>query len=79
MPSATVALVDCVGKPIVAVAATAGLFKSNSEARRIAKQGGLSLNDAKVDEKHLFIADDVKDGIAVLRSGKRNYLVLKLQ
>ena len=77
VPSATVALADCVGKAVFAVAAAAGMFKSNGEARRLAQQGGLSLNDAKVDEKRLFAADDVKDGVAVLRSGKRNYFVLR--
>ena len=77
VPSAAVALADCVGKPVFAVAAAAGMFKSNGEARRMAQQGGLSLNDAKIDANRLFAADDVKDGVAVLRSGKKNYFVLK--
>jgi len=77
VPSAAVALADCVGKPVFAVAAAAGMFKSNGEARRMAAQGGLSLNDAKIDANRLFAADDVKDGVAVLRSGKKNYFVLK--
>ena len=50
---------------------------SNGEARRMAQQGGLSLNDAKVDANRLFAADDVKDGVAVLRAGKKNYFVLR--
>ena len=77
MPSATVALADCEGKAVWAVAAAAGMFKSNGEARRMAAQGGLSLNDAKIDDKRNFAADDVKDGVAVLRAGKKNYFVLK--
>ena len=77
VPSAAVALADCVGKPVFVVAAAAGMFKSNGEARRMAAQGGLSLNDAKIDANRLFAADDVKDGVAVLRSGKKNYFVLK--
>ena len=77
VPSANVALADCVGKAVFAVAAAAGMFKSNGEARRMAAQGGLSLNDAKVDDKRVFAADDVKDGVAVLRSGKKNYFVLR--
>ena len=69
---------DCIGKPVFAVAAAAGMFKSNGEARRMAQQGGLSLNDAKVDDKRLFAAEDVtSDGVAVLRSGKKNYFVLR--
>ncbi len=77
VPSANVTLADCVGKAVFAVAAAAGMFKSNGEARRMAAQGGLSLNDAKIDDKRVFTADDVKDGVAVLRSGKKNYFVLR--
>ena len=78
VPSAQVKKEDCVGKPVFTVAFQAGMFKSNGEARRMAQQGGLSLNDAKVDDKRIFAAEDVtKDGVAVLRSGKKNYFVLK--
>ena len=75
--SATLAKADIVGKSVFAVAAAAGMFKSNGEARRMAQQGGLSLNDAKVDANRVFAEGDVKDGVAVLRSGKKNYFVLK--
>ena len=78
VPSAAVSLADCDGKAVFAVAAAAGMFKSNGEARRMAAQGGLSLNGEKVDEKRLFASGDVKDGVAVLRSGKRNYFVLRV-
>ena len=77
VPSAAVKLDECVGKPVFAVAAAAGMFKSNGEARRMAQQGGLSLNDAKVDANRLFAAEDVRDGVAVLRAGKKNYFVLR--
>jgi tyrosyl-tRNA synthetase len=56
------------------------MFKSNGEARRMAQQGGLSLNDTKVDEKRLFTAEDIVEGkVAVLRSGKRNHFLLKVK
>jgi tyrosyl-tRNA synthetase len=45
----------------------------------MAQQGGLSLNDAKIDASRVFCADDVHDGVAVLRSGKKNYFVLKFE
>ena len=75
--SAEIAAADAVGRQVFAVAAAAGMFKSNGDARRMAQQGGLSLNDAKIDDKRVFAADDIKDGVAVLRSGKRNYFVLR--
>ena len=44
----------------------------------MAQQGGLSLNDAKVDDKRVFAESDItSEGVAVLRSGKKNYFVLK--
>ena len=75
--SAELAKADCVGKPVFAVAAAAGMFKSNGEARRMAQQGGLSLNDAKIDANRVFAEGDVVDGVAVLRAGKKNYFVLR--
>ena len=78
VPSATVRREDCVGKAVFAVAAAAGMFSSNGEARRMARQGGLSLNDARVDDARVFADSDITaDGVAVLRSGKKNYFVLR--
>ncbi len=77
VPSARVERAAAVGKPVFAVAAAAGMFKSNGEARRMAVQGGLSLNDVKIDDRRLLEESDIRDGVAVLRSGKKNYFVLK--
>ena len=76
--SATLAKADIVGKSVFAVAAAAGMFKSNGEARRMAQQGGLSINGGKADDKRVFAAEDLVDGrVAVLRSGKKNYFLVK--
>lgn len=76
--SAEMATADVVGKPVFAVAAAAGMFKSNGEARRMAAQGGLSLNGAKVDDKRVFAAEDFIEGkVAVLKQGKKNNFLLK--
>lgn len=77
--SASLPREEIVGKCVYAVAAAAGMFKSNGEARRMAAQGGLSLNGGKVDDKRLFAENDLVDGrIAVLRQGKKNNFLLKL-
>lgn len=69
---------EIVGKSVYAVAASAGMFKSNGEARRMAAQGGLSLNGAKVDDKRVFEAADLIDGeLAVLRQGKKANFLLR--
>ena len=76
--SAELAKGEIVGKPVFMVAATAGMFKSNGEARRMAAQGGLSLNGAKVDDKRLFEERDLIDGrVAILKQGKKNNFLLK--
>ena len=77
VPSASAVLSECVGKPVFAVASQAGMFKSNGEARRMAQQGGLSINDEKAGPDRIFAESDVRDSVAVLRSGKKNYFVLK--
>ena len=77
--SAEMAKADIVGKPVTAVAAAAGMFKSNGEARRMAQQGGLSLNGAKAGPDRVFADADLVDGrVAVLRSGKKNYFLVKV-
>lgn len=76
--SAEMPAAEIVGKPVYAVAAAAGMFKSNGESRRMASQGGLSLNGAKVDDKRAFEASDLIDGrVAILRQGKKNNFLLR--
>ena len=78
--SAERARADVVGKPVWAVAAQAGMFKSNGEARRLAQQGGLSLNGAKADAARVFAEGDLVEGrVAVLRSGKKNFFLLRVR
>ena len=77
--SASLPVAEIDGKPVYVVAAAAGMFKSNGEARRMAAQGGLSLNGAKIDDKRMFEDGDlVGDRVAVLRSGKKNHFLLKV-
>ena len=76
--SAVVSKADVVGKSVFSIAADAGMFASRGEARRMAQQGGLSLNGTKIDDKRLFAEDDFVDGrIAVFRQGKKNNFLLK--
>ena len=77
--SAEMPKAECVGQPVFMIAAKAGMFKSNGEARRMAQQGGLSLNGNKVDDKRVFADGDLVGGrVAVLRSGKKNHFLLKV-
>ena len=76
--SAEVSATEVVGRPVYAVAAAAGMFKSNGEARRMAAQGGLYVNGEKADDKRVFADSDLIDGrIAVLRQGRKANFLLK--
>ncbi|MBO7688760.1 MAG: tyrosine--tRNA ligase [Kiritimatiellae bacterium] len=78
--SAELAKADCIGKPVFMIAADAGMFNSRGDARRMAQQGGLSLNGAKIDANRAFNESDFVDGrVAVLRSGKKNHFLLKVR
>lgn len=58
----------------------AGIFSSKSEGRRLIAQGGLQLQQEKInDPDRLLLADDFADGFAVVRKGKKNYYRLVLQ
>ena len=77
--SAEMPKAEVVGRSVWAVAAAAGMFKSNGEARRMAAQGGLSLNGAKVDDRRVFDEADLIDGrVAILRQGKKNNFLIKV-
>ncbi len=77
-PSATLRTSEAFGQSVVRVAAAAGLFKSQSEARRVADGGGLYLNGSRVGAADIFTPDRAIGGsVAVLRAGKRNNIVVK--
>jgi tyrosyl-tRNA synthetase len=79
VPSSTQPREAVIGKPVVEVAALAGLCKSKGEARRLADSGGLYVNNERVG-----VADAVSDGhvidgqMLVLRSGRKNYCVVRI-
>jgi len=79
VPSATLAAADVIGKPVFEVIAAAGMAASKSEARRLVQQGGLSINSIRVPglDKTFGQADLIENRLAVLRSGKRNFFLLK--
>ena len=51
-----------------------GLCPSRSEVRRLARQGGLYVNDTRLaDPETAVSADEVSDGAILLRAGKKRY------
>lgn len=63
---------------ILAAFVTAGLVKSNGEARRQIQGGGLRVNDEVVkDEKAKLRLSDAKDGVIKLSLGRKRHVLLK--
>ena len=51
-----------------------GLTKSNGEGRRLVEQGGISLDDVKVEDiRQEITLDDFKDGKIMVRKGRKVY------
>ncbi|KAI5120300.1 hypothetical protein M0805_005804 [Coniferiporia weirii] len=70
---------EAIEQPVWRLASKHGLVSSNSEARRLADSKGLYLNNAAVNSKQMLQASDLIDnGVAILRAGKDNHLVLAL-
>ncbi len=62
------------GINIVDVLVISGLAASKGDGRRLINQGGLLLNDEKVDSiEYIFNTNDIKEDGAVLKKGKKTY------
>jgi tyrosyl-tRNA synthetase len=72
-------LTDGEGLSIVDALVSAGLAKSKSDARRTAEQGGAYVNNRRVGgiDTRLTTADLASETVIVLRSGKKNYALLR--
>lgn len=56
-----------------------GLVKSNSEARTLISQGGVSVNDVKVEDitRTLTTTDITDEGIILIKKGKKSFYQIK--
>jgi tyrosyl-tRNA synthetase len=79
-PSSTIAR-SSLPLDVVEALAASGLVKSKSEARRAIDQGGIYLNNKKVDDPALSLStgDLLHDRYLVLRKGRRDYHLLKVE
>ncbi|QQG37661.1 MAG: tyrosine--tRNA ligase [Candidatus Kaiserbacteria bacterium] len=74
-PAAAVAT----GANIVDVLVDSKLASSKREARQFLADDAVSLNDSSVDEKHTLATGDFQNGVALVRRGKKNVVVLTLK
>jgi tyrosyl-tRNA synthetase len=73
------ALSDGGGLPIIDALVSSGLAKTKSDARRFVQQGGAYINNRRIDgiDTRLTAADLASESVMVLRSGKKNYALLR--
>ncbi len=66
------------GIAILNVLKETGLVPSSSEARRLISQGGISVNDIKVESIDFSVtADMLNDGVLMIKKGKKTYHQIK--
>ena len=66
------------GIPILEVLKETGQVPSSSEARRLISQGGISVNDIKVESIDFNVtADMLNDGVLMIKKGKKTYHQVK--
>lgn len=62
------------GLPVIDILPEVGLTKSKGEARRLIKQGGVSVNNTRVEAEDLALTPaHVEEGAILLRVGKKKY------
>ncbi len=67
------------GRALIDVLVESGVFKSKGEAKRLVQNGGLYVNNARVDAEDAKLTNQclTTERIAVVRTGKKNYHLLK--
>ena len=80
VPSATV-MMSPGGWPVTELLTKAGVTKSKSEAQRLIKGGGISINDRRItDEKEQITIEQAIEGrLFVVRKGKRDYFLIRIE
>lgn len=80
VPSCSLAYDQVLNSSLVDLSVSAGLFESKSAARRLLKQGGLYLNNNRVDTDSKKIEpQDIVDGkVLLLSAGKKNKVVVRI-
>jgi tyrosyl-tRNA synthetase len=67
------------GLGVIDAVVEGGLAKSKGESRRLISQGGVSINNRRVEDvdRRLTMADLATETVMVLRTGKKNYALLR--
>ncbi len=70
---------DKINTSLLEVLVSGGIIPSKAEGKRLIQQNGLSINDEKVTEiSRTLLEEDFKDGVALVKKGKKKYHKLQL-
>src|SRR5690606_4221332 len=66
--------------PLIDLIVETGLQKSKGQARRLLEQGGVYINNDRVDDVHTVMTSEhlASESMLVLRAGKKNYHVVRV-
>ncbi len=66
--------------PLIDLLVETGLQKSKGQARRLLEQGGVYINNDRVDDVHTVMTSEhlASESMLVLRAGKKNYHVVRV-
>jgi tyrosyl-tRNA synthetase len=80
VPSADLTRAEVNGANVVDVVAASGLCSSKGEARRLIQNGGLYVNNQRIEDPAKAVEQDdlVDDRVLILRSGKKKYCLVRI-
>ncbi len=80
VPSCALPYDAIAGQSVIVVATEAGLCKSRSEARRLIQNGGLYVNNRRVEDVDAVVASAwiIDRRLLVLRSGRKRYQLIRV-
>lgn len=71
---------DMIGSSILDILLSGKVIPSKKEGRRLIEQGGLSINDEKVEDPNAVLSEeDFKDEMVLVKKGKKKYYKIVLQ
>lgn len=80
IPSKTLSVSQVVGSKLIDLLVTAGLLISKGEARRILQNGGIYLNNEKMEDEHLVIENRhlIEKEFMLIGVGKKKKMVVRI-
>lgn len=80
MPSHTLPSTELIGAKLVDILSKTGLQTSKSEAKRLIRNGGVYINNVKVEDENYVIGSDqlIEGRLMLLALGKKNKLLIRV-